>query len=246
VKSPLKNCFFAGSVKEQGIQLINSIAITLENVTCQKNATVGMSIEHSREVTVISSNFLDNGKAGVKIADSNQLTFKKSTFDGSAKGSGISLANVSVIHLENIKASNNANGGIEIQKGSHDISIIALECLNNAKAGVRLLDSNQLTGRDLQIHHTQNGNGLSFKEGQQFEFINCHFDNNHAGVHLQNCSEVVFKTSTFSQNKTGSGLYFNQVNNAQCQYCQFNHNNNYGLVLVQSKKHLVSRFTNPL
>jgi len=231
----LKNCSFDGSVKEQGIQLINSIAIILEKVTCQKNATVGMSIEHSRDVTVISSNFLANGKAGVRIADSNQLTFKNSHFDGTTKGSGISIANVAVIHLENLKASNNANGGIEIQKSSHDISIIASECLDNAKVGLRLTESNQVTCRDLQVYHTQNGNGLSFKEGQQLEFINCHFDNNHSGIHLQSCSEVIFKTSTFSQNKMGSGIYFNQVNNAQLQQCQFHKNNNYGLVLVQSK-----------
>ena len=231
----LKNCIFEGSVKAQGIQIINSFAINLENVTCRKNADTGIEIQGSYDISIISSNLLNNVKAGLKISDANNVTIKKSTFDDSSKGQGIKISNVFVINLENITCRNNANAGIEIQNGSHDISISASELLDNARAGLRLLDSYNVSCRALNINQTQDGNGIWFKEGQHLEFVNCHFDNNHySGIHLESCSDVVFTTSTFFQNKTWNGIYLKEVENVQFQYCQFK-KNGYGLGIFKSE-----------
>jgi pectate lyase len=156
--SRYKNCLFKGSVKAQGIQFINSFAI-LENVTCQKNANTGIDIQGSYDISIISSSLLNNVKAGLKISDGNNVTIKNSTFDDSSKGQGIKISNAFIINLENITCRNNANAGIDIQKGSHDISIIASEWLDNARAGLRLLDSYNVSSRDLNINQTQDGNG---------------------------------------------------------------------------------------
>jgi len=232
----LRNCIFEGSVKAQGIQLINSFAIKLENVTCRKNANTGIDIQGGYDISIISSSLLNNVKAGLKISDGNNITIKKSTFNDSSKGQGIEISNAFVINLENVTCRNNANAGIEIQKGSHDISIIASEWLDNARAGLRLLDSYNVSCRDLNIIQTQEGNGIWFKEGQHLEFVNCHFDNNHySGIHLESCSDVVFTTSTFSQHKTWNGIYLKEVENVQFQYCQFN-KNGYGLKIFKSEK----------
>lgn len=232
----LKNCLFEGSIKAQGIQIINSFAIKLENVTCQKNANIGIDIQGSYDISIISSSLLNNVKAGLEISDGNHVTIKKSTFDDSSQGQGIKISNAFVINLENITCRNNANAGVEIQMGSHDISIIASEWFDNARAGLRLLDSYKVSCRDLKLNQTQDGNGIWFREGQHIEFVNCHFDNNHySGIHLESCSDVVFTNTTFSENKTKNGIYLKEVENAQFQYCQFNKNRYYGLVLFKSE-----------
>lgn len=233
----LKNCIFEGSQRGQGIQLINSFDIQLENVTCRNNANTGIDIQQgSRKISILSSTVLDNVKAALRIIDSHNVTLNNGTFGGSSKGPGILLTNAFAIQLENVACGKNTSVGIDIEKSSYDISITSSKLLDNAEAGIRMVDGSQVTGRGLRLNKTQKGDGIWLKEVQQIKFENCHFDNNHlSGIYLESCSEAVFATSTFSENKTKNGIYLKEVENVQFQHCKFNDNEAYALYTVKSE-----------
>ena len=233
----IKNCIFEGSQKGQGIQLVNSFDIKLENVTCRNNANLGIDIQQgSRKVSLLSATVLDNVKAALRIIDSHNVTLNDGTFGGSHKGPGIQISNAFAIQLENVACGKNSSVGIDIEKGSHDISITSSKLLDNAEAGLRMVDGRNVTGRGLRLNKTQKGDGIWLKEVQKIQFENCHFDNNHlSGIYLDSCSEADFATSTFSENRTKNGIYLKEVENAQFKHCKFNDNEGYALDTVKSE-----------
>jgi parallel beta-helix repeat protein len=233
----IKNCIFDGSKKGQGIQLINSFDIQLENVTCRNHANTGIDIQQgSRNISIISSTVLDNVKAALRIIDSHNVTLNNGTFAGSSKGPGIQLTNAFAIQLENVACGKNASVGIEIEKGSYGISITSSKLLDNAEAGLRMVDGRNVIGRWLKLNKTQKGDGIWLKEVQQIKFEDCHFDNNQlSGIYLDSCSEAVFASSTFSENRTRNGIYLKEVENVQFQHCKFNDNEGYALNTVKSE-----------
>jgi cold shock CspA family protein len=233
----IKNCTFEGSQKGQGIQLINSFDITLENVTCRKNSNTGIDIQQgSRNISILSLTVLDNVKAALRIIDSHNVTLNNGTVGGSSKGSGIQLTHAFAIQLENVTCRKNAGVGIDIEKGSYDISITSSKLLDNGEAGLRMVDGRNITGRWLKLNKTKNGDGIWLKEVQQIQFEDCHFDNNQlSGIYLDSCSDAVFTTSTFSENRTRNGIYLKEVENAKFQHCEFNDNEGYALNTVKSE-----------
>jgi len=236
----IKNCIFESNESlnnckgTHGIQILNSFDIKLENVTCRKNSTGIAVLQGSHDISIISSNSLDNVKAALRIIDSHNVTIKDGTFGGSSEGHGILLTNAFAIQVENVACRKNASVGIDVEKGSYDISITASKLLDNAEAGLRMVDGRHVTGRGLRLNKTQKGDGICLKEVQQIQFENCHFDNNHfSGIYLENCSDAVFATSTFSENR--NGIYFKEVENVRFQHCKFNDNEGYALNTVKSE-----------
>jgi len=236
----IKNCIFEGSQKGQGIQLINSFDINLENVTCRNNGDVGVEMRQGcRNISILSSTVLGNVKAALRITDGHHVTLNNGSFGESAEGPGILLVNAFAIQLENITCGKNASVGIEIEKGCYDISILSSKLLDNAEAELRMVEGRNMTGRELKLNKTQKGNGIWLREVQQIQFENCHFDNNGlSGIYLENCSDRVFTNSTFSDN-VQHGIDLKEAENIQFRYCKFNDNQGYGLNTVKSKSILL-------
>lgn len=232
----IKNCIFERSQKGQGIQLINSFEIRLENITCRNNGDAGVEMRQGcRNISILSSTVLGNVKAALRITDGHHVILNNGSFGESAEGAGILLANAFAVQLENITCRKNANVGVEIEKGCYDISILSSKLLDNAEAELRMIEGNNITGCELRLNNTQNGNGIWLREVQEIQFENCHFDNNEwSGIYLENCFDGVFTNSTFSDN-IQHGIHLQEAENIQFRYCKFNDNQGYGLNTVKSE-----------
>lgn len=212
------------------------VNISNQTIKCNVEEKHGISLVGCNDVTIENVQVLKSDFASLRIANCHRIAIKNCTFENSFSQQGIYIVNSSEITLDHVICKGNANDGIAVSDGSHDIKIISSNLSDNVKFGLRVSNGHHITCEDVKFNDAGKENGISFRDVQDVTFSKCRFMNNHySGIVLQDCTEVSFTACKFSENRTRNGIHLKEVRAVTFEGCEFNSNKGYAFDISKSE-----------
>ncbi len=181
----IKNCTFEGSLAAQGISIVNSSEIILDNVTCRNNNNAGIDVrDDSHHITIRSSKLLNNDKAGLRVYSSKYFSCENTKFHDVRDGNGIVFQNVQYCDFTK-------------------------QCsfMNNHYSGMDLRECSNISFTECDFSENRTRNGVALKNVQDITFHGCKFNSNKGsafdiskGENIQICnSELLYNGSNIGE-----------------------------------------------
>jgi len=174
--------------------LANCSRVTVEEQDCS-NASAGLLIGHSKNITVTNNTCNDNVNSGIKVSTSENMTIRGNSCNrGERRGLYIYYTDRSMISNNSF----NDNGyGITLHDSNWN-TVFNNSCTRNSNSGMLVSESQYNTLNDNTLIHNNNGLYLGNSEYNTIDRSNCSDNTN--GLYISYSDHNIFTNNTLESN----------------------------------------------